>query len=51
MILYHGTNLDFEGIDLAKSRPDKDFGKGFYLSDDFKQAQEPASARVDLAGG
>lgn len=32
MILYHGTNADFDEIDLLKSKPNKDFGQGFYLS-------------------
>lgn len=40
MRLYHGTNVDFDNIDLTKSRPNKDFGKGFYLSDDRRQAEE-----------
>ena len=26
MILYHGTNINFETIDLTKSKPNKDFG-------------------------
>ena len=33
MILYHGSNITIERIDLDKSRPNKDFGKGFYLSE------------------
>ena len=32
MILYHGTNVDFETIDLSKSKPNKDFGQGFYVT-------------------
>ena len=32
MILYHGTNMAFDAIDLKKSKPNKDFGQGFYLS-------------------
>jgi hypothetical protein len=35
MILYHGTNEDFGDIDLAKSKPNKDFGQGFYLSREY----------------
>ena len=27
MILYHGTNADFDEIDLPKSKPNKDFGQ------------------------
>lgn len=32
MILYHGTNTDFDKIDLTKCLPNKDFGHGFYLT-------------------
>lgn len=42
MKLYHGTNCDFDEISLQKSRPNKDFGKGFYLSADYSQAKEMA---------
>ena len=38
MILYHGTNADFGEIDLRKSKPNKDFGQGFYLSREYTQA-------------
>lgn len=31
MILYHGTNLDIQSIDMALCRPYKDFGRGFIL--------------------
>ena len=51
MILYHGTNMDFDVIDLKKSKPGKDFGQGFYLSDNLEQAQALAQARVELVGG
>ena len=27
MILYHGSNVSIDAIDLSKSRPGKDFGK------------------------
>ena len=29
--LYHGSTLNIQRIDLTKSRPNKDFGQGFYL--------------------
>ena len=45
MILYHGTNVDFEEIQLSKCRPNKDFGQGFYLTEIFTQAQEMAERR------
>ena len=38
MILFHGTNQDFEAIDLSKCSPYKDFGRGFYLTDICEQA-------------
>jgi hypothetical protein len=38
MILYHGSNVEFDKIDLLKSKPNKDFGRGFYLSDNIEQA-------------
>lgn len=42
MILYHGTNKAFDTIDLTKSKPNKDFGQGFYLSREYSQAMEMA---------
>ena len=40
-----------EEIDFAKSRPNKDFGKAFYLSADKKQAEEMAKFKVLTSGG
>ena len=51
MILYHGSNTSFEHIDLNKSLPNKDFGKGFYLSDNYEQAEEMAKFKVVISGG
>ena len=51
MILYHGSNLKIESIDLSKSKPFKDFGKGFYLSDSESQALEMAKFKTQLYGG
>lgn len=50
MILYHGTNKPFEQIDLSKSKPNKDFGKGFYLTSDKQQAIDMAKAKIDQQG-
>ncbi len=50
MILYHGSNLAIEVIDLAKSKPNKDFGRGFYLSADEEQAMEMARFKTALLG-
>lgn len=47
MKLYHGTNKDFDKIDLLKSKPNKDFGRGFYLSADYKQALNMAKVKVE----
>ena len=30
--------MAFDAIDLTKSKPNKDFGRGFYLSADYDQA-------------
>lgn len=52
MILYHGSNVDIAHIDLSKSKPYKDFGKGFYLSADRYQALRLARQRtsIELSG-
>lgn len=42
MILYHGSNVKIATIDLSRSMRGKDFGQGFYLSADRKQAEEMA---------
>lgn len=47
MKLYHGTNRDFDGIDLSKSKPNKDFGRGFYLSAEYDQAWDMAKVKVE----
>ena len=51
MILYHGSNVSIDAIDLSKSRPGKDFGTGFYLSADENQAIEMAESKVAFLGG
>lgn len=47
MILFHGSNIEFDEIDLRKSKPNKDFGQGFYLSREYSQAMELAKIKVD----
>ena len=49
MILYHGSNVKIEEVDLSLCKPYKDFGKGFYLTDIKTQAEEMALRRVRLA--
>lgn len=51
MILYHGTNVDFEKIDLKKSLKYKDFGQGFYLTDIRSQAEQLAAKKSRIFGG
>jgi hypothetical protein len=51
MILYHGTNSDFSQINLGKTKPYKDFGKGFYVTDIQHQAFELAMNRCRIWGG
>lgn len=51
MILYHGSNVIVTHVDLGKSKPGKDFGKGFYLSDNYEQAFDMAKFRSQIMGG
>ena len=51
MILYHGSNTNITEIELQKSKPNKDFGRGFYLSDTEEQAQRLGAFKVVLEGG
>lgn len=51
MRLYHGTNVDFDVIDITKSQKFKDFGQGFYLTDIYTQAEELAKKKARLFGG
>ncbi|MBQ5642664.1 MAG: DUF3990 domain-containing protein [Bacteroidaceae bacterium] len=50
MTLYHGSNVFIEKIDLTRSHPDKDFGKGYYLTDIRTQAEAMSIRRVRIAG-
>lgn len=47
MKLYHGSNMPVEVPDLKHSKPYKDFGQGFYLSADRKQAVEMAEQKLN----
>ncbi len=51
MILYHGTNMDIEYIDLSKCAPHKDFGKGFYTTTKYDQAKAMAVRKSLIFGG
>ena len=48
MKLYHGSTVDIPHVDLAKSKPNKDFGRAFYLSVDEQQALELAQFRAEF---
>ena len=47
MKLFHGSNIEIHVPDLSRSKPYKDFGQGFYLSDNYLQAEEMAMQKVD----
>ena len=49
--LYHGSTVSIDRIDLSKSRPNKDFGCGFYLSADRQQAQRMGEFKALTEGG
>ena len=51
MILYHGSNIKIDVIDLTKSKRYKDFGQAFYLSAEVEQARKMAIAKVVQFGG
>lgn len=51
MILYHGSNVAIESIDLTKSKRYKDFGRAFYLSAGREQAVRMAEAKTVQFGG
>ena len=51
MILYHGTNMDIETIDLSLSLNHKDFGRGFYLTPERETACRMATKKARLFGG
>ena len=51
MILYHGTNADFDRISLAIGLRYKDFGRGFYATPDRKTAVRMAQKKARLFGG
>ena len=51
MILYHGTNADFDHISLTIGLRHKDFGWGFYLPPDRQTAIRMAQKKARLFGG
>jgi hypothetical protein len=51
MILYHGSNIEIDRIELGKCRPYKDFGKGFYTTPYEDQAWAMARRTTRIYGG
>ena len=51
MILYHGTNTAFSKIDLSHSKDKRDFGKGFYTTTVYDQAEKWAKNQFIRFGG
>ena len=51
MNLYHGSNYNFNNIDLSKSKDRRDFGKGFYTTTIKEQAQQWGYNMFNRFGG
>ena len=50
MVLYHGSNVDVKEPHLIKNQRHLDFGKGFYTTSDFEQAESWAKRSVRVRG-
>ena len=50
MKLYHGTTVDFDRIDFRFCRMPADFGRGFYMTDDFEMAKVRAKEKAEWFG-
>ena len=51
LMVYHGSNLYFDAIDLSKSKDNRDFGKGFYTTTIRQQAEDWAKVLYDRYKG
>ena len=51
MILFHGSNQDFNIVDLSKSKDRRDFGKGFYTTTIREQALQWGYNMFNRFGG
>lgn len=53
MYLYHGSFTQVPEIDLGKCKRGKDFGRGFYVTSSYKQAQNfvPLSVNKQIKEG
>ena len=50
MRLYYGSNQQILEIDLKKSKDHKDFGRGFYMTQDFSRAVAMAQRTTSIEG-
>ena len=51
MILYHGSNIYIQRVELERCRPYKDFGRGFYCTAIKNQAELMAARVSAIFGG
>jgi hypothetical protein len=51
LVLYHGSNKNFDEVDLSKSKDRRDFGRGFYTTTLREQAEDWAKALFDRYRG
>ena len=51
IMLYHGSNIEINKVDLQKSRITTDFGKAFYLTTSLDQAQKWANKIAKIKSG
>ena len=51
IILYHGSNMNFDTVSLSKSRDRRDFGRGFYTTIIREQAEQWAGSLYKRYGG
>ncbi|MDR1214151.1 MAG: DUF3990 domain-containing protein [Propionibacteriaceae bacterium] len=50
MILFHGSNMAVEAPDLSRCRPFKDFGRGFYLTENRTHAERMGARTARIYG-
>ena len=48
MMLYHGSNIEIRDPKLLKIQRSLDFGKGFYTTSSFEQAEKWAKRKADI---
>jgi hypothetical protein len=48
IVVYHGSTSLIETIDVSKGKPYKDFGRGFYVTQDYTHAKNLAARNKRL---